>query len=322
MSCHWIITALPCATFSSASCLKHFATLDDFADACGPLFIAASRCSLVQSLPQSTRHPLVAYWNKVSWAGWWLMLESSLICLQKTGEYLLWNGVTLSDPCAMTIVLLLFGLPFWLVVVLFCWFSGGSLIPVNLSFGCVVFIQLGMNIWSVSFSFSMCLPFVKCWFFCFLLGGGWWYVLRHFLCSFCHCLSIVFIWEQLLRVVFGFTCCSHAFGAQNGSLSWHIHSCGDFALAIFFSPSTKKVLASVAWFWSSGELSWFSLHFTSPQPPHRVYWAHLAGWSPMAFNSDATSCLFAFANWPKCVLPFFSMISCLAAFREVWKTLF
>jgi len=90
------------------------------------------------------------------------MLESSLICLQKTGEYLLWNGVTLSDPCAMTIVLLLFGLPFWLVVVLFCWFSGGSLIPVNLSFGCVVFIQLGMNIWSVSFSFSMCLPFVKC----------------------------------------------------------------------------------------------------------------------------------------------------------------
>jgi len=244
------------------------------------------------------------------------MLWSSLICPHKTGEYLLWNGVTLSDPCSLIIVLLLFGLPSWLVVILFCWFPDGSLILVDLSFGCRVFIQLGINIWSASFFISMCLTFGKCWFFCFSLGGGRCSVLRHFLCSFCHCLSIVFIWELLLRVVFGFTCCSHAFGAQNRSLSWCIHSCGDFVLAISFMSSIKKFFASAAWFWSNGELSWFSLQLMSLQPPHKVYWAHLAGWSPREFSNDATSCLSAFASWPKCVLPFLSMISCLAALEK------
>jgi len=111
-----MISASPCATFSSASCLKHCAASGDFANQCGLLLIAALMCSLVQSSPQSIGHPSVAYWNTVAWAGCWLMLGSGLICPWNTGEYLLWIGVNPSGsfPLISILLSLAFYLALWL----------------------------------------------------------------------------------------------------------------------------------------------------------------------------------------------------------------
>jgi len=69
MSSHQIISASPCSTFSNASCHRHRVASGDFADACGPLCMAASKCSFDHPAPQSTGHPSVAYWNNVAYAG-------------------------------------------------------------------------------------------------------------------------------------------------------------------------------------------------------------------------------------------------------------
>ncbi len=70
MSSHLNISALPCATFSRASCHKQAAASGNVAEMCGLQFTAASKCSLDHDLPQSTGQPYIAYSNKNGYAGW------------------------------------------------------------------------------------------------------------------------------------------------------------------------------------------------------------------------------------------------------------
>ena len=61
----------PSAMRSRVSVLRAVIATGSSADLCGPFSIAACLSSIVQSLPQSTGHPLVAYRRRLSAAAWW-----------------------------------------------------------------------------------------------------------------------------------------------------------------------------------------------------------------------------------------------------------
>jgi len=92
---HLMIWAWPWHSFSFASAQRYFAVSGVFAERCGPRLTAASRCSRVHGGLQSTGHPAVAYWRRVSYAGWFLMLGSGHMRLCNELLYLLCVGVIL-----------------------------------------------------------------------------------------------------------------------------------------------------------------------------------------------------------------------------------
>eukprot|EP00978_Attheya_sp_CCMP212_P030601 scaffold113069_cov30-Attheya_sp.AAC.1 len=61
MVLHGTICAKPCADLSTASFQRSAAAAGSFADLCGPRFKAASICSRVHGVPQSTGQPREAY---------------------------------------------------------------------------------------------------------------------------------------------------------------------------------------------------------------------------------------------------------------------